>query len=384
MGASIIHAYARYSARGLCGEIPIRSIVNRLGHRMKAVGWLLAATPWLAVVAGVTVLAYAAHPTMHRRRRPAAAPYREVTKPTLVGSTGDQSTLDTESDRPAYVVPPPPAPCEKSYTIHDSYELGAVVGKGSFGTVVLATHRSSRRPVAVKIMDNLSLAERREAMKEYTLLKRLHHDNVVRAYECFVHGPSVRICLEYVPGGSLADRMRQRRLHEREIHALASGLLRALQHCHANGVVHRDIKPANVLLLHPDDLESAKLADFGLAERIFLGPLHDRSGTEDFMAPEVKLRRPYGTPADIYSLGVLLHILIADTPPRMSYCPRRRAIAATLDGHAYRHVSRALRLFVQDMLVVDAAARPTADTLLEHPYMRYGSWTRSGSTPLLL
>ncbi|OQR86816.1 serine/threonine protein kinase [Achlya hypogyna] len=310
-------------------------------------------TPWVAaaaVSASVLLLAL-------RDAAPEAGHKRTATEddaPTVVGSSSDESSAE---ERPRYRWMQPPVVLETE-TFDDIYDIEAdsVLGKGSFGTVVTARHRASGRLVAVKRMNNLTSTERAAAINEYALQARLQHPNIVRPVACFAHGDSVQLVLELASGGTLAAASLP--LAESNVREIATALLQGLEHCHAAGIVHRDLKPTNVLLHRQGDFRSAQLADFGLAEKTRgrRVPLTDRSGTEEFMAPEVQRRERYGTAVDIYSLGVLLHVLATGQSLGED---RRPAFSARLSAE--------FQAFVASMLEADARKRPTASALLAHP-----------------
>jgi calcium-dependent protein kinase len=90
-------------------------------------------------------------------------------------------------------------------------------------------------------------------------------------------------------------------------------LLRAITHCHSNGVVHRDIKPENIMIGGDGEI---KLIDFGLSEKSVKkdASLHTIAGTPYYMAPEV-LEGDYNFKCDIWSLGVLMYVLLSGYLP---------------------------------------------------------------------
>ena len=117
--------------------------------------------------------------------------------------------------------------------------------------------------------------------------------------------------LEYVPGGSLGDLIRNfGPLSEKLIKIYIRQILKGLQYLHSKGIVHRDIKAANVLL---DTCGTVKLSDFGCSGQISLSSSHSENellnsikGSIPWMAPEVICQNKYGCKADIWSLGCLI------------------------------------------------------------------------------
>ena len=115
--------------------------------------------------------------------------------------------------------------------------------------------------------------------------------------------------LEYLPGGTLEDRLRDREpLPDDEAYEIAAGIAAGLAHAHARGVVHRDLKPANVLF---DEEGRPKIADFGIARMAAgEGTLTEAGtllGTAAYISPEQASGEPATAASDVYSFGVILY-----------------------------------------------------------------------------
>jgi predicted Ser/Thr protein kinase len=199
------------------------------------------------------------------------------------------------------------------------YEVLGELGRGGMGVVYRARQARLGRTVALKVLLAGAHAGEQELARfraEAEAVARLHHPNVVQVYEVGEEGGHPYLALEYVDGGSLADRLRGTPLPAREAARLAEALARAVHAAHEKGIVHRDLKPANVLLTADG---TPKVVDFGLAKRLDGATLHTQTGavlgTPDYMAPEQAEGQAVGPAADIHALGTLLYQMLTGRPP---------------------------------------------------------------------
>jgi WD40 repeat protein len=207
------------------------------------------------------------------------------------------------------------------------YELIDKLGEGGMGVVYLARQPRLKRLVAVKMIKpgRASDADRARFHAEAEAVARLQHPNIVQIHEVGAHQGEPFCVLEYVPGGTLAGRLRQAVLAPAAAARLVEGLARAMAAVHQLQVIHRDLKPANVLLHGaPDDPIEActpKVSDFGLAK--FLDATSDLThtgavmGTPSYMAPEQASGRPSDVTAavDVWALGGILYESLTGRPP---------------------------------------------------------------------
>lgn len=202
-----------------------------------------------------------------------------------------------------------------------NYDLVAELGRGGMGIVYKAQDRRLGRLVALKVIlagGHAGIAERQRFQVEVEAAARLQHPNIVQVYEVGEDGDRPFMAMEYCPGGSLEDQIRDQPLPPREAAQLIATLAVALHHAHEAGIVHRDVKPANVLLAAGS---VPKLADFGLAKRLNgedgLTQTGAIMGSLGYMAPEQAAGRTReATPAtDVYSLGAVLYKLLTGRPP---------------------------------------------------------------------
>jgi serine/threonine-protein kinase len=157
---------------------------------------------------------------------------------------------------------------------------------------------------------------------------------VVQIFEAGRHGRLPYFTLEYCPGGSLADKVRQAPLPPREAAQVVEQLARGMAYAHEQGVVHRDLKPENVLLAEDG---TPKVTDFGLAKRIEGGAGLTQTGailgTPSYMAPEQAGGRSkeIGPAADIYALGAVLYRLLTGRPPFQAATPLDTVLQVVAD-----------------------------------------------------
>jgi serine/threonine protein kinase len=127
---------------------------------------------------------------------------------------------------------------------------------------------------------------------------------------------------EYLSGGELFDAICDKEIYlEDDARKVMRCMTQAISHCHARDVLHRDIKPENLVLASKASYASVKLIDFGFARLVGPGheAPHDLRGTPYYLAPEVIKQIPYGKPADIWSLGCILHVMLVGTVPFESH-----------------------------------------------------------------
>jgi predicted Ser/Thr protein kinase len=201
------------------------------------------------------------------------------------------------------------------------YAVEAVLGHGGMGVVFRARHLGLNRLVALK----MALAglyagpeERERFRREAEAVAALRHPNVVQVHDVGDTDGRPYFTMEYVEGGSLAQKLDGTPQPARHAAQLVATLAAAVQAAHATGIIHRDLKPGNVLLTADG---TPKISDFGLARRLDTAGGLTRTGaplgTPSYMAPEQAAgKSSMVAPAvDIYSLGAILYELLTGRPP---------------------------------------------------------------------
>lgn len=245
--------------------------------------------------------------------------------------------------------------------------------------------------MAIKIIDvdnndyRLSPAEKDEAIKDFLneinilhTLKDARAKNINTIHEAFPFNSALWIVSDYCPGGSVHTLMKASKpgpgLAERYIIAISRELAIALKHVHELNIIHRDVKAGNILITEDGQLQ---LCDFGVSGVLetSAGKRSTIIGTPFWMAPEMHtdsaMPQGYGTEVDCWAFGCTVYELATGLPPNARIPPNRLGYflheAPRLEGH---HFSDALKGFVSFCLKERPEDRPTADAILNHPYIR--------------
>jgi serine/threonine-protein kinase len=205
------------------------------------------------------------------------------------------------------------------------YTIERLLGRGGMGSVWLGSRSDGKfeGQAAIKLLERRGLGPgaSERIRHEASLLARLSHPHIARLFDAGVgENGQPYLILEYVEGERIDHYCSDRKLSLRERLQLFLDVLEAVAHAHSQLVVHRDLKPSNVLVT-ADGL--VKLLDFGVAalqpkelQRLQSAPVIDpQELTPAYAAPEQIRGEPVSTAADVYSLGVLMHVLVTGTHP---------------------------------------------------------------------
>lgn len=201
------------------------------------------------------------------------------------------------------------------------YELGQTIGEGTFAKVRLARNLENGEHAAIKIISKEKVLKHKlveQIMREIVTMKLIKHPNVIQLQEVMGSKSKIFIVLEYATGGELFNNIvNHGRMGEAEARRYFQQLINAIDYCHSRGVFHRDLKLENLLL---DASGNLKVSDFGFSalsqQARDDGLLHTTCGTPNYVSPEVLNDRGYdGAPADLWSCGVILFVLLAGYLP---------------------------------------------------------------------
>ena len=231
--------------------------------------------------------------------------------------TDGASYLQTQSQLDATPIPHVPESFGSSQP-PPGYVIQREVGRGGMGVVYEAIDTRLKREVALKML----LAGRRDAQHlirfliEAEALAQVSHPHVVQVFEAGENGGHPFLAMEYLSGGTLAERMNHGRLPVGDAVRLMLRITRGMEAAHRLGIVHRDLKPSNIMF---DAAGEPKVTDFGLAKKgeKDLTATESTMGTPAYMAPEQARgeSKSAGPAADVYALGVMLYELTTGSRP---------------------------------------------------------------------
>jgi serine/threonine-protein kinase len=198
------------------------------------------------------------------------------------------------------------------------YEVQDFIGQGAMGFVYRAYHKHLERTGAVKVLQGIAPDPDTTARfrHEAQAIAQMRHPNIVNVYDFGEHEGVPYMIIEYIPGGSLANRLSQGMPDTSTTLKYLRGIAAGLDHAHGLGIVHRDVKPANVLLEKDD---TPVLADFGLAKLLQGSSLKSMTGvttgTPAYMAPEQVTGSKVGPAADRYALASIAYEMLTGEIP---------------------------------------------------------------------
>jgi len=198
------------------------------------------------------------------------------------------------------------------------YQIVRELGRGGMATVYLAVQDTLNRQVALKVIKpelTTDVGFRERCAREGRIVARFRHPGIVTVYDFWKRDSALLLSMEYLPGGTLAERV-ERGLPKVRVLEMVAMMADALAYAHRNDVVHRDVKPTNILFREDD---TPVLTDFGIArlldESTRLTQPGLSIGSPRYMSPEQVLGQAVDFRSDIYSLGIVFYEMLTGDAP---------------------------------------------------------------------
>ncbi|XP_027843851.2 serine/threonine-protein kinase N2 isoform X2 [Aphis gossypii] len=290
--------------------------------------------------------------------------------------------------RPKRVVPPATSiPRFRKYAV-DDFNFLKVLGKGSFGKVLLAELKGTDYYYAVKCLKKDVVLEDDDV--ECTLIERkvlalgTNHPYLCHLFCTFQTESHLFFVMEYLNGGDLMFHIQQSgRFDEGRSRFYASEIVSGLKFLHKKGIVYRDLKLDNILL---DFNGHVRIADFGMCKlQIYLDKTADTfCGTPDYMAPEIIKGQKYNQSVDWWSFGILLYEMLVGKSP-FSGCDEDALFWSICNEQPQypRYLSVDSKSVLVALLDKDASKRlgsleanHSAEDVIRHPFFSSMDWSK--------
>mmetsp|Transcript_4561 Transcript_4561/g.7285 ORF Transcript_4561/g.7285 Transcript_4561/m.7285 type:complete len:529 (-) Transcript_4561:107-1693(-) len=270
----------------------------------------------------------------------------------------------------------------KQEDIRDNYELGEILGSGSFGQVRHAFLKADPTQVsAVKVIERDNSdgewSDQATFLREVEMLQQINNENIIRYYDFYEDVHFLYVVMELCKGGEVfAKIIELKRFGEKNAAFMGKQMLGAIAYIHSIKITHRDIKAENFMLSEPSISSPVKMIDFGMACRFEEDDcMTELCGSPHYLAPEL-IGQNYTYRADIWAFGVLLYLLMYGHYPYDAKHPRDimvKILTEPIRWQTKAMLSSSGLDFLKQALEHSPRRRITVAEALKHPWIEIGS-----------
>ena len=253
------------------------------------------------------------------------------------------------------------------------FEIGKILGKGSFGNVCLVKRKFDGKTYAMKRIKIVQLSEKEKenSLNEIRILASLSHKNIIGYKDAFFDKKSktLNVVMEFANDGDIYSKIKYNLKHdlffkEEIIWDYLIQILEGLNYLHEKKIIHRDLKSANIFLMKD---RTIKIGDLNVSKINKLGMAYTQTGTPYYASPEIWLDQPYDYKSDIWSLGCILYELCQLKPPFRGTSLKN--LCMNIQNGVYNPIpdfySNDLKNMISFMLQKDPNLRPSTKQILE-------------------
>ena len=253
------------------------------------------------------------------------------------------------------------------------FEMVKELGVGSFGRVILVSHKKTKALYAIKAIDKrnkTNIEEKPYFRREVEVMYKIHHPNVVKLFGHFEDNNFCYFLMEYISKGNVYNLIKEKKkLSNQTVASLIKDIISAVYFLHNMDppIIHRDIKPENVLLT---ENMTAKLTDFGWSNYIQEDEIRKTvCGTPIYLAPEIIKQQGHDEKVDIWCIGVLLFELITGSVPFPGNdleTLKRNIINLRINWP--KDINSEAKSLISQILKIDPLQRLPLKEMLKHPF----------------
>jgi myosin-light-chain kinase len=291
--------------------------------------------------------------------------------------TEESKPSDKEASSSSKAPEEPATPAASQEDIRDKYELGKLLGSGSFGQVREAKLKESGEVRAVKMLEpdkgDGEWSNHAMFLREVGLLQQINHENIIRYFDFYEDHHFLYVVMGLCNGGEVFAKIVEiKRFSEKNAAQIGQQMLQAIEYIHSICICHRDIKAENFMLQEASITSNIKMIDFGMATKFKPDQvLTELCGSPHYLSPEL-IGQKYDCLADIWAFGVLLYLLMYGHYPYDAKHPRDimvKILTEPIKWVSRAKLSKEAIEFLSKLLEHDFKKRLTAKEALAHPWM---------------